>query len=385
MTAVTLDVNGKAVTADVEPRTSLADFLRNQQFLTGTHLGCEHGVCGSCTVMINDAPARSCIAFAVSLDGSRVRTIEGFETDAVMEKLREAFRQEHGVQCGYCTPGMLITSRDIVTRFAAADEKKIRTELAGNLCRCTGYVGIVKAIQRVMREMPATARLEMPAQEAALPPPAKPFRGFDALVEAPQLDAASPATATESTSGRGWFHIADQFVVAAPRDQVWNRFADFAAVARCMPGAELTSSDGREMAGNVRIAFGPIKARFSGVASVEHDISNFTGLVRGGGNDAKGGSRAKGQVTYRLIEEQAGSSTRVELSLEFQLQGPLAQFGRSGLVKDFAARLIAQFARNLSADLAGEPLRSDGNAMAISAGTMLWSMLWNWVRGRVGR
>jgi carbon-monoxide dehydrogenase small subunit len=385
MIAVSLEVNGKAVRADVEPRTSLADFLRRNLFLTGTHLGCEHGVCGSCTVMVNDAPVRSCIAFTVSLEGCSVRTVEGFETDEVMENLREAFRQEHGVQCGYCTSGMLITSRDIVTRFAAADEKRIRTELAGNLCRCTGYVGIVNAIQRVMRDMPAAARLGAQAPESAPPPRAKPFRGFDALVEAGQLDAAQTAAVTESTSGKGWIHIADQFVVAAPRALVWRRFADFPRMAHCMPGAELTSIDGSEMTGNVRVAFGPIKARFSGVASVERDVSNFTGVVRGGGKDAKGGSRAKGHVTYLLIEEQVGSSTRVELSLEFQLQGPLAQFGRSGLVKDFARRLIAEFARNLSADLAGEPLRSDGNVTAINVGTMFWSVLWNWVRGRIGR
>jgi carbon-monoxide dehydrogenase small subunit len=148
---VSLTINGKAVTADVEPRTSLADYLRETQNLTGTNLGCEHGVCGACTLEIDGAPARSCITFAVACEGASVRTIEGFGDDPVMEQLRQAFTAEHALQCGYCTPGMLMTARDIVTRLPEADEARIRLELSGNLCRCTGYVGIVNAIQAVLK------------------------------------------------------------------------------------------------------------------------------------------------------------------------------------------------------------------------------------------
>jgi carbon-monoxide dehydrogenase small subunit len=151
-----LTVNGQSVAATVEPRTHLADFLREHEGLTGTHLGCEHGVCGACTVELDGAPARSCIQFAVRCEGAQVRTIEGFLDDAVMQQLRSAFSAEHALQCGFCTPGMLITARDIVTRLPqlvnVADEARIRRELAGNLCRCTGYQGIVRAIQRVLRE-----------------------------------------------------------------------------------------------------------------------------------------------------------------------------------------------------------------------------------------
>jgi carbon-monoxide dehydrogenase small subunit len=149
--AIRLTVNGEALQAEVEPRTHLADFLRESRGLTGTNLGCEHGVCGACTLEIDGAPARSCITFAVACDGAKVRTIEGFEDDAVMAKLRAAFTAEHALQCGYCTPGMLVTARDIVMRLPGADEARIRKELSGNLCRCTGYVGIVRAIQRVLR------------------------------------------------------------------------------------------------------------------------------------------------------------------------------------------------------------------------------------------
>jgi aerobic carbon-monoxide dehydrogenase small subunit len=152
---IRLTINGRAVSDQVEPRTHLADFLREQQDLTGTHLGCEHGVCGACTIELNGQPARSCIQFAVRCDGAEVNTIEHFDVDPVMTELRAAFSAEHALQCGYCTPGMLITARDIVMRLphltAPEDEARIRNELAGNLCRCTGYQGIVQAIGRVLR------------------------------------------------------------------------------------------------------------------------------------------------------------------------------------------------------------------------------------------
>src|SRR5438045_6098698 len=147
---IELTVNGQTVRAEVEPRLQLADFLRDHLLLTGTHLGCEHGVCGACTVEIDGAPARSCIAYAAACNGADVRTIEGYDDDEVMAGLREAFAAEHALQCGYCTPGMLVTARDIVLRLPNADEARIRKELSGNLCRCTGYMGIVRAIQRVL-------------------------------------------------------------------------------------------------------------------------------------------------------------------------------------------------------------------------------------------
>ncbi len=157
MRTVTLTVNGEDVTATVEPRTSLADFLREERRLTGTHLGCEHGVCGACTINMNGVPARSCIAYAATLDGADIRTIEGFDDDDVMEELRQAFTENHGLQCGYCTPGMLISCRDIVIRLPDADEKRVRLELSGNLCRCTGYVGIVRAVLAVLENRRGSA------------------------------------------------------------------------------------------------------------------------------------------------------------------------------------------------------------------------------------
>ncbi len=154
MSPITLHINGRTRCAEAEGRTSLADHLREQLGLTGTHTGCEHGVCGACTVQLDGAPVRSCITLAAACEGRSVRTVEGFAGDAVMARLREAFSAEHALQCGYCTPGMLVTAHDIVTRLPQADEARIRLELAGNLCRCTGYRGIVRAIQRVLAERP---------------------------------------------------------------------------------------------------------------------------------------------------------------------------------------------------------------------------------------
>ena len=131
---------------------ALADLLREKLGLTGTHLRCEQGACGACTLLIDGQPARSCITYAVLCEGAEITTIEGLDDDPVMAALRRAFTAEHGLQCGYCTPGMLITARDIVMRLPDADERRIRLELSGNLCRCTGYVGIVRAIRRVLEE-----------------------------------------------------------------------------------------------------------------------------------------------------------------------------------------------------------------------------------------
>ncbi|MGE3936890.1 MAG: (2Fe-2S)-binding protein, partial [Rhodospirillaceae bacterium] len=117
MKPVSMTVNGRKVSATVEPRLSLADYVREHLRFTGTHLGCEHGVCGACTVLIDGEPQRSCITFAVACDGADVRTVEGFDDDEVMAQLRTAFTEHHGLQCGYCTPGMLVSARDIVRRL----------------------------------------------------------------------------------------------------------------------------------------------------------------------------------------------------------------------------------------------------------------------------
>jgi carbon-monoxide dehydrogenase small subunit len=147
---ISLILNGAPVSGQAEPRTSLADFIREDQRLTGTHVGCEHGVCGACTVLIDGRPMRSCLMLAVSAEGRDVRTVEGYDDDETMARIRRSFTECHAVQCGFCTPGMLATAYDIVKRLPQADRRRIRSELNGNLCRCTGYLGIIDAIERTL-------------------------------------------------------------------------------------------------------------------------------------------------------------------------------------------------------------------------------------------
>jgi carbon-monoxide dehydrogenase small subunit len=147
MTSISVVVNGETVVEEIDDRLTLADFLRDKLNLTGTHLGCEHGACGACTVLVDDEPVRSCIALAAACEGRAIRTIEGFDTDPGMEVIRDCFSEAHGLQCGFCTPGMVLTVRDIIKRERFHSAEQIRTELAGNLCRCTGYSGIVKATE----------------------------------------------------------------------------------------------------------------------------------------------------------------------------------------------------------------------------------------------
>ena len=153
MTAIRVRVNGGAVTDEVPPRLSLADFLRERRNLTGTHLGCEHGVCGACTVLVDGELARSCLMLAVACDEREVETIEGFAGDSMIAALRRAFHQHHALQCGFCTPAMLITARDLIRRRRAGSEREIRDGLAGNICRCTGYTNIVTAITEAAKEI----------------------------------------------------------------------------------------------------------------------------------------------------------------------------------------------------------------------------------------
>jgi aerobic carbon-monoxide dehydrogenase small subunit len=145
---VTLTVNGAPRTDRCEPRTSLADFLRTQLGLTGTHLGCEHGVCGACTVLLDGASTRSCLMLAVQAQGHEVTTIEGLGTPESPHPLMRAFSEMHGLQCGFCTPGFIMTAHEYLREHPRPDREEMRKDLSGNICRCTGYVKILAAVER---------------------------------------------------------------------------------------------------------------------------------------------------------------------------------------------------------------------------------------------
>ena len=158
MKSLTLQLNGSKVVHEVEPRETLADFLRERCRLTATHLGCEHGACGACTVAVNGQATRSCLRLAIMCEGQSVQTLEGLEDDAIMEVLRRHFHQSHALQCGFCTPGMLMMARDILLRIPNPNVQTIRDQLSGQICRCTGYSGIVTAIVGAGRELGGAMR-----------------------------------------------------------------------------------------------------------------------------------------------------------------------------------------------------------------------------------
>ena len=150
---VTFTVNGETRMIRVEPRRSLADALREDCGLTGTHLGCEHGVCGACTVLVDNEPVRSCLMFAVQAEGARVRTVEGLATGDKLHPLQQAFWDHHGLQCGFCTPGMLIGAEALLAGGGVPSRDTIRDHLSGNYCRCTGYQNILKSVLAAAAEM----------------------------------------------------------------------------------------------------------------------------------------------------------------------------------------------------------------------------------------
>ena len=155
---VRLTVNGASRDGQCEPRKLLVDFIREDLALTGTHVGCEHGICGACTVLVNGEAARSCLMLAVQADGAEIQTVEGLMRDGKLHPLQQAFHEHHGLQCGFCTPGMLMTALDFLRTNPRPTEEEIRHGLSAVLCRCTGYHGIVRAVEAAARELARDAR-----------------------------------------------------------------------------------------------------------------------------------------------------------------------------------------------------------------------------------
>ena len=365
MTRVSLTVNGEAVSAEIEPRMHLADFLRETQLLTGTHIGCEHGVCGACTIQVDGAPARSCITLAIACEGSVIKTIESFDNDPVMMRLRAAFTKEHALQCGYCTPGMLVTARDIVQRLPNADEARIRQELEGNLCRCTGYVGIVRAVKSV---------LELP-----------PVDELDSTKTRPTelLEKVHAPTRVSITLPDGAIRLTQNIRIEQPLEDVWTVFRNIERVAACMPGARLAAppKDGH-VVGSIVAALGPIRAKFSGEADVQYDDDNRSGTLLGSGRDNTTGSGAVGEVTFTLKDADP-SSTLIRIEIAYSLSGALAQFGRGDLAAGVAQALTDAFAENLETHLAGG--KTDNTAPTLGVMKLIIRSIRNWIANLIGK
>ena len=420
---LSLTVNGRPVEAAVEPRMHLADFLRDVLRLTGTHLGCEHGVCGACTVLIDGAPARSCIAYAITCDGTDVRTIEGFDHNPLMQALRQSFTRHHALQCGYCTPGMLITSHDIVRRLPEADEARVREELAGNLCRCTGYVGIVEAVGAVLAEPRAradgtpgpvadpTALIHDSSGRSTAPgphrhtPPRESGSGIEAqdmpmrLPDAPDhTDAPSPARGSstgarktpdatnsdwadraavaDTPSGMPTRHASDgtnpvgsehEVALAIAPEPLWHVLRDIPTVVRCLPGASLAGPPHADpLALEMRVAIGPMRARFQGDAHVSFDERRHTATIDGSGQDKRSRSTGEGRIELAVLPATTGGSM-LRLRMRYALKGPLAQFGRGAVVDTVVEQILERFAANLASTAGGGEV---GSAPAVGMLTL---------------
>ncbi|MEG6508868.1 2Fe-2S iron-sulfur cluster-binding protein [Methyloligella sp. 2.7D] len=395
MTQVTLTVNGKPLSAEVEPRTHLADLLRETHNLTGTHIGCEHGVCGACTILIDGVPARSCITFAVACEQAEITTIEGLDEDEIGAELREAFQKEHGLQCGYCTPGMIVAARDLVLRLQAPSEKEIRTAMSGNLCRCTGYVGIIRAIQDVIAERRARGIDAIPDGGRKALGPAGSGHAAAAESAAPRKETAAAATSKTVAAEAlevdpDWkpqTSFRQSFTVSHSPAEVWAFFGRIADVIACLPGASLTSeSEDGQVTGEMRVKAGPIAAAFQGVAQVTRDEASRSGRVIGTGKDTRSKSATRGAMEYRVKPAPDGG-TDVEVDVGFTLTGMLAQFGRSGLVNDVANRLTSAFVQNLEARLDYAARGGEGEAPepAVAAELNAGALLWSVIAGRLKR
>lgn len=418
MKTVRLTVNGEPCSAAVAGRTQLAELLRDHLHLTGTHLGCEHGVCGACTVLVDGKPIRSCITYAQACEGATVVTVEGLGDDPTGRALGEAFARHHALQCGFCTPGMLITAWDVVTRLAPTNEAAIRHELSGNLCRCTGYMGIVAAVRDVARQhrdgTPAgdgteddgTARGDhsFPASGAPMrgetTRPAAGHGGPHTPATAPaiafepfEIDAVHLAAAETTESGRtgtaaarpvtradGWTLVEREFVIKHPVDALWTLFEDLPRVTQCLPGVRVESSGPDRFAGRAEIRFGPVAAAFHGEGTRETDAERRSGVISGHGSDRRGHATLEAELRYEMSREESHDPqprTRVGLAIRFRIQGSLAQFNRADLVESFADVMLAEFVRNCERRLAGEEIRT-------TAGPSGFALLWRTIKARLG-
>jgi aerobic-type carbon monoxide dehydrogenase small subunit (CoxS/CutS family)/carbon monoxide dehydrogenase subunit G len=385
-----ITVNGTARSLAGTPvHCTALDFLRGLG-LTGAKEGCAEGECGACSVLVARPDGadgstgsawtalNACLVPAAALDGQEVVTAEGLGTPDYLHPVQRELAERGGSQCGYCTPGFICSmaaefyrpDREAVdpstNGHAAADGEHGPNgfdlhALSGNLCRCTGYVGIVRAIRRVLEERRLGRLAVSPPDRIALGPAGSQHAERTASAAAAPIPEAgmdeTRAPFAEGGLGLGGrkpsIEIRRSLVIERPPQEVWAFLSDVERVVPCMPGATLTSVDGDRLRGRVAIKLGPIAAAFNGEARIIRDDAERRGTILGTGRDGLSGSRANAEIEYVLTPERAGTAARIDIVVRAVLIGPLAQFGRSGIVDDLAARLSDMFARNLERRLTG--------------------------------
>ncbi|WP_369132243.1 2Fe-2S iron-sulfur cluster-binding protein [Modestobacter sp. I12A-02662] len=342
---VSFTVNGTPVTIAVPARMHLADALRAHLGLSGTHLGCEHGVCGMCTVLIDGDAARACLVFAVQAEGTDVVTVEGLGTQDEQHPLQQAFSHHHALQCGFCTPGFLMSSYDLLSHGEGElDPETLPEELSGVICRCTGYRGILAAVADVAEAHPDgipaplnCAPRTLVGRGGAAQAPAAPDAG-------PEGDVAEQAP-TELTrpTGTPTITVEVRRELTSPVGDVWAVMDDVDRLARCLPGAEMTADlGGDRYAGRAKVALGPVRLAFEGLAQiVERDADGHRLSLLAQGADT-GGNRTAADIDLRATAAPDGGTVLVAEAAVF-LSGRIAQFGRA-LAGDVSQRLFEQFA-----------------------------------------
>ena len=370
-----LTVNGAPAELALPARVTLADALRDRLGLTGTHVGCEHGVCGMCTVLVDGTAVRSCLMFACQADGADITTVEGLGTPARLHPLQESFGRHHALQCGFCTPGFLLSAYDLLKHDPRVRPQDLPAELSGVICRCTGYRNIVAAVAAVADGYRPAAdgppRLPPPLNRAQASPSAPRFPSFSSRTESadpgpPPVSAGTagpragghPARITPRITPRITLPPADPTAVVdltrllpVPPEAVAPILADVRRLARCLPGAELTAELGDDWyEGRARVTLGPVRLSFTGVAHVAERGQRRIRVLAQGGDPASG--QAQAEITLALAED-GGRATALTASARLYLTGRIAGFGRS-LSGDVAAQLFGEFAAAIERAAAGQ-------------------------------
>jgi len=375
---VTMTVNGSEAMLSLPARVTLSDALRDHLGMTGTHVGCEHGICGMCTVLVNGEAMRSCLVFAVQLDGAEITTVEGLGRPDDLHPLQEAFGRHHGLQCGFCTPGFLMSSYDLLSEQPQVEREDLPTELSGVLCRCTGYRNILDAVDDVARSHPAGIPEPRNCGQRTLVgrSPAGPALPVAAAGDAVSAAQVPPPEQIVLPSGEPTIRVDVVSELSSSAQEVARVFGDVHLLARCLPGAELTEDleDGWYR-GRAGVALGPVRLSFNGLAQVLEQTHDKI-VMRAQGNDTSGGGA---QAHIVMTSRQSGTTTLLQAEAQVFLTGRVAGFGRS-LAGDVSRRMFQEFARAVDQVASGrEPAPSGQAPKALS---MLWSVLGDRLRER---
>nr|WP_271213527.1 2Fe-2S iron-sulfur cluster-binding protein [Rhodococcus wratislaviensis]GLK40663.1 carbon monoxide dehydrogenase [Rhodococcus wratislaviensis] len=350
---VSMTINGSVVTMSLPARVTLSDALRDHLGLTGTHVGCEHGICGMCTVLVDGEAARACLLFAVQLDGAEITTVEGLGRPDDLHPLQESFGRHHGLQCGFCTPGFLMSSYDLLEHQPDVKREDLPVELSGVLCRCTGYRNIIDAVDDVAEAhrgngIPAPGNCGHRTLVGRSP------AGYSGAAGAPDDSAAAPDHEPRPEeialpSGEPTIEVDVTKELTSSPEDVARVFADVRLLARCLPGAELTDELGDNWyRGRARIALGPVRLSFNGIAHILDQSADRIAMNAQGKDTGGGGA----QAAIVMTAQPSATGTTLQAEASVFLTGRIAGFGRS-LAGDVSRRMFEDFARAVDQVAAG--------------------------------